>query len=123
MVTAPIVEEDEEPSPSHRQDELELDLAWALRPPSRAAILHRERDDDFTMEETRREIANLQLDMLRMGRNLKVRLVLWADDADTCVPSQNEIRRAVTPLLIDLKEGREVIERRRREIERLRRGY
>lgn len=39
------------------------------------------------------------------------------------VRAQNEIRRAVHPLATELKESREVIERQRREIERLRRGY
>lgn len=57
-------------------------------------------------EEMRREIANLQLDMLRMGRGLK-----------------NEIRAAVGPLVDEIRANREVIARQREEIERLRRGY
>ncbi|EJT45235.1 hypothetical protein A1Q1_06373 [Trichosporon asahii var. asahii CBS 2479] len=57
-------------------------------------------------EEMRREIANLQLDMLRMGRGLK-----------------NEIRAAVSPLVEEIRANREVIAKQREEIERLRRGY
>ena len=36
------------------------------------------------MEEMRREIANLQLDMLRMGRNLKVSPSLDLSGSVTC---------------------------------------
>lgn len=60
----------------------------------------------MAFEEMRREIANLQLDMLRMGRGLK-----------------NEIRAAVGPLVEEIRHNREVIARQREEIERLRRGY
>ncbi|WOO81000.1 uncharacterized protein LOC62_03G004528 [Vanrija pseudolonga] len=57
-------------------------------------------------DEMRREIANLQLDVLRMGRNLK-----------------NEIRSAISPLVDELRASREVIAKQQAEIERLRRGY
>lgn len=57
-------------------------------------------------EEMRREIANLQLDMLRVGRGIK-----------------NEIRAAVGPLVEEIRSNREVIARQQAEIERLRRGY
>lgn len=60
----------------------------------------------LAFEEMRREIANLQLDMLRMGRGLK-----------------NEIRAAVSPLVEEIRANRDVIARQREEIERLRRGY
>lgn len=60
----------------------------------------------MAFEEMRREIANLQLDMLRMGRGLK-----------------NEIRAAVGPLVEEIRQNREVIAKQREEIERLRRGY
>lgn len=60
----------------------------------------------LAFEEMRREIANLQLDMLRMGRGLK-----------------NEIRAAVGPLVEEIRQNREVIAKQREEIERLRRGY
>jgi len=69
-------EEEEERSPSRsrirEQTEDGLDLAWALRPSSRGSQLPPEHATECTMEEMRREIANLQLDILRMGRNLKV---------------------------------------------------
>ncbi|KAK8853384.1 hypothetical protein IAR55_004088 [Kwoniella newhampshirensis] len=111
--TTPIVEEDEEEeetASSHhgREEEPSVDLTWALKPVgergSRGASP--KLSDAEKMEEMRREIGNLQLDMLRMGRSLR-----------------NEIRKAVQPLLEEVKENREVIERQRREIERLRRGY
>lgn len=57
-------------------------------------------------EEMRREIANLQLDMLRVGRGIK-----------------NEIRAAVGPLVEEIRSNREIIARQQAEIERLRRGY
>lgn len=59
-----------------------------------------------TVEELRRDIANLQIDMLRMARGLK-----------------NEIRAAVGPLVDELRANRETIAAQRAEIERLRRGY
>ncbi|WVQ77503.1 hypothetical protein IAR50_007189 [Cryptococcus sp. DSM 104548] len=100
-----------------------VDLAWALqrpRPSSRdqiqaeaaqtkTAVLF---DDEGTMSEKdqiahlRREMAFMHMDMLRMGRDLK-----------------NEIRAAVEPLKEEIQMNRGVIEKQRREIERLRRGY
>lgn len=58
------------------------------------------------VEEMRRDIGNLQLDMLRMGRGIR-----------------NEIRQAMQPVVAELRESRATIEEQRREIERLRRGY
>lgn len=80
--TISTIEEEEQPSSSrvrpraHEEDS--IDLAWALRSPSRSTQIHQDKEHggDFTMEEMRREIANLQLDMLRMGRNLKVGMSL-----------------------------------------------
>ena len=73
---APIVEEEEEfvRAEMERLDP-SIDLNWALRPHSRASLPESIPRDDV-LEEMRREIANLQLDMLRMGRNLKVSLPL-----------------------------------------------
>ena len=65
-----LEEEEEEEDTSPVADD--LDLAWALRPPCEAVQSQQERGESFAMEELRREIGNLQLDMLRMGRNLKV---------------------------------------------------
>lgn len=62
--------------------------------------------DTLALETLRAEIANLQLDMLRMGRSLK-----------------NEIRAAVAPLVDEIKTSRDTIQRQQAEIERLRRGY
>lgn len=60
-------------------------LSWALRAPSSSKPVDRdaraeERDSEWKMDEMRREIGNLQLDMLRMGRNLKVsfQVVDWS---------------------------------------------
>ncbi|CAK9780157.1 hypothetical protein CC85DRAFT_82526 [Cutaneotrichosporon oleaginosum] len=58
------------------------------------------------LEELRREIGDMQMDMLRMGRSLK-----------------NEIRAAVAPLVEELRMSRETIAAQAAEIERLRRGY
>lgn len=58
------------------------------------------------VEALRQEIANLQMDMLRMGRGLK-----------------NEIRAAVSPLVDEIKSSRDTIARQEAEIARLRRGY
>ncbi|GMK56781.1 hypothetical protein CspeluHIS016_0306210 [Cutaneotrichosporon spelunceum] len=58
------------------------------------------------VDDLRREIGNLQLDMLRMGRALK-----------------NEIRAAVAPLVDELRASREMVAAQQAEIERLRRGY
>jgi hypothetical protein len=55
------------------RDEQSLDLDWALR--AREAPVKPEtipRLEASSVEELRREICNLQLDMLRMGRGLKV---------------------------------------------------
>ncbi|WWD19811.1 hypothetical protein CI109_104275 [Kwoniella shandongensis] len=115
--TTPIIEEneDDEEDAVREMDDDEyeqqhsVDLTWALKPSTErgaGAGSPVKLSDAERMEEMRREIGNLQLDMLRMGRSLK-----------------NEIRRAVQPLLEEMRENREVIERQRREIERLRRGY
>ena len=68
---APIIEEEEE-SAQVQSAEGRLHLDWALRPSSRTSYLEEVRGEDFAMEEMRREIGHLQLDMLRMGRGLKV---------------------------------------------------
>ncbi|KAK4689228.1 hypothetical protein P7C73_g889, partial [Tremellales sp. Uapishka_1] len=105
-----IIEEEEGEEAAGGMQTDGIDLGWALQPFGRETLqaLHQASPDEGQrgMEEMRREIANLQLDMLRMGRGLK-----------------NEIRRAVGPLMSELRENKEVIERQRKEIERLRRGY
>nr|XP_018999980.1 uncharacterized protein I203_07509 [Kwoniella mangroviensis CBS 8507]OCF63441.1 hypothetical protein I203_07509 [Kwoniella mangroviensis CBS 8507] len=84
-----------------------IHLDWALYPPRERA---KEREviltDNEMIEELKRELRDLKLDMLRMSRGLR-----------------NEIRQATKPLLKELEENKEVMERQRREIERLRRGY
>ncbi|WWC95179.1 hypothetical protein V866_002033 [Kwoniella sp. B9012] len=84
-----------------------IHLDWALQPPlervkERKVIL----SDNEMIEELSRELRDLKMDMLRMGRGLR-----------------SEIRQATKPLLKELEENKEVMERQRREIERLRRGY
>jgi hypothetical protein len=87
---APIVEEDEDEGEKHEMDETAegdgVHLSWALHPPSTppfptgGATPRCEGQgqrgecgvDWATVDELRREIGNLQLDMLRMGRGLKV---------------------------------------------------
>jgi hypothetical protein len=80
--SVPIMEEEEDVEDA--DDGLDMntdgvDLAWALRP--RASPLARSGEvpipfatEQETLQAMRREIANLQLDMLRMGRGLKVSL-------------------------------------------------
>ncbi|WWD03954.1 hypothetical protein V865_002012 [Kwoniella europaea PYCC6329] len=84
-----------------------IHLDWALQPP-RESVKEREVivTDNEMIEELRRELRDLKMDMLRMGRGLR-----------------NEIRQATKPLLKELEDNKEVMERQRREIERLRRGY
>ncbi|WVQ84732.1 hypothetical protein IAT38_006889 [Cryptococcus sp. DSM 104549] len=102
----------EDAVPEAWHDEPSVDLTWALRPitPHAREVVESVPTQGMSereqLEEMRREMGNLQMDMLRMGRGLK-----------------NEIRKAVQPLLEEVREGREVIEQQRREIERLRRGY
>ncbi|WVQ66683.1 uncharacterized protein L199_004872 [Kwoniella botswanensis] len=84
-----------------------IHLHWALQPP-RESVKEREviLTDNEVIEELRRELRELKLDMLRMSRGLR-----------------NEIRQATKPLWKELEENKEVMERQRKEIERLRRGY
>jgi hypothetical protein len=108
--------------PARIAGEQSLDLGWALQAPP-AAPYHTVQSalEVNTIDELRREISNLQLDMLRMGRGLKVGQHVYeyrggADD-------QNEIRNAIKPLVDELRESRETNERQRLEIEILRRGF
>nr|XP_019043952.1 hypothetical protein I302_07229 [Kwoniella bestiolae CBS 10118]OCF22882.1 hypothetical protein I302_07229 [Kwoniella bestiolae CBS 10118] len=92
----------------YREPSVQLD--WAFQPPiSRSNADSKEEkvmSESEMIEELRRELGNLQMDMLRMGRGLR-----------------NEIRQATRPLIRELEENKEVMERQRREIDRLRRGY
>ncbi|BEI84255.1 hypothetical protein CcaverHIS002_0408590 [Cutaneotrichosporon cavernicola] len=83
-----VKEEDDSSTPSPTSEEWQGGPGWDV------------------VEELRREIGNLQMDMLRMGRGLK-----------------NEIRVAIAPLVDELRASRETIAAQQAEIERLRRGY
>jgi hypothetical protein len=70
-------EEEEEDIPATSRGtqhvaEQSLDLTWALRSSSATQITPQPSLDVNSAEELRREISNLQLDMLRMARGLKV---------------------------------------------------
>jgi hypothetical protein len=70
-------EEEEEDMPATSRGiqhvgEQSLDLTWALRAGPPAQITPQPSLDVTSAEELRREISNLQLDMLRMARGLKV---------------------------------------------------
>jgi len=78
-------EEEEEDIPATSQGiqevgEQSLDLTWALRSSPTTQITPQPSLDVNSAEELRREISNLQLDMLRMARGLKVSL----RGGDTC---------------------------------------
>jgi hypothetical protein len=67
-----IVEEDED-NAGDLDDHGLVDLDWALQSPKMIGpALVTLQGPDWKMDEMRREIGNLQLDMLRMGRNIKV---------------------------------------------------
>ncbi|WRT70045.1 uncharacterized protein IL334_007039 [Kwoniella shivajii] len=105
--TEPICNQEAQ-SGGGENNEPSIHLDWALQPPAMRSAQGNRKEVTASekMEEMRREIGNLQLDMLRMGRDLK-----------------NDIRKAVQPLLAELKSNQEVIAKQKREIERLRRGY
>jgi hypothetical protein len=72
-------EEEEEDAPvaspvTHHVGEQSLDLTWALRTSPATQIIPQPSLEVNSAEELRREISNLQLDMLRMARGLKVSL-------------------------------------------------
>jgi len=72
-------EEEEEDMPATSRGtqhvgEQSLDLTWALRAGPATQIIPQPSLDVNSAEELRREISNLQLDMLRMARGLKVGL-------------------------------------------------
>jgi hypothetical protein len=70
-------EEEETPATSHgtrHVGEQSLDLTWALRSAPATQITPQPSLEVNSAEELRREISNLQLDMLRMARGLKVSL-------------------------------------------------
>jgi len=75
------VEEEDIPAASTQHvGEQSLDLTWALRSSPTTQITPPPSLDVNSAEELRREISNLQLDMLRMARGLKVSLRV----GDTC---------------------------------------
>ncbi|KIR53916.1 hypothetical protein I315_03533 [Cryptococcus gattii Ru294] len=95
---------------SEPQEEPSIDLTWALRPSASHTQLptksiEKEMTDKEKIAELRREIGNLQLDILRMGRTFR-----------------NEIRRAVQPLAEEIRRSKEIIEEQGQEIARLRAG-
>jgi hypothetical protein len=79
MAHLPAIQDEEEeediaaasPVPQH-VGEQSLDLTWALRSSPATQITPQPSLDVNSAEELRREISNLQLDMLRMARGLKV---------------------------------------------------
>ncbi|KIR36578.1 hypothetical protein I352_01534 [Cryptococcus deuterogattii MMRL2647] len=96
--------------PSEPQEEPSIDLTWALRPSvSRTQLptksIEKEMTDKEKIAELRREIGNLQLDILRMGRMFR-----------------NQIRQAVQPLAEEIRRSKEIIEEQGQEIARLRAG-
>ncbi|KIR59559.1 hypothetical protein I314_04548 [Cryptococcus bacillisporus CA1873] len=97
-------------SQSEPQEEPSIDLTWALRPSaSRTQLptksIEKAMTDEEKIAELRREIGNLQLDILRMGRTFR-----------------NEIRQAVQPLAEEIRRSKEIIEEQGQEIARLRAG-
>jgi hypothetical protein len=77
----PILEEESDGDGVAEVDQTVLNLSWALRTP--AAPIQEgwqtqdmDCDAESTIEQMRREIGTLQLDMLRMGRDLRVRHTL-----------------------------------------------
>ncbi|WVW86353.1 hypothetical protein I302_108397 [Kwoniella bestiolae CBS 10118] len=106
--TRETIDQDHQQEEEYREPSVQLD--WAFQPPiSRSNADSKEEkvmSESEMIEELRRELGNLQMDMLRMGRGLR-----------------NEIRQATRPLIRELEENKEVMERQRREIDRLRRGY
>lgn len=77
LTAEPILEEEPTDNSSEEADQTVLNLSWALRPPLASdRSLTRAEEQEFDMgmklEAMRREIGTLQLDMLRMGRDLKV---------------------------------------------------
>ena len=72
----PIIEEEENVLPKQDGrvaiDEDDIDLAWAIAPRNLLGQTQPIKAETDAIEEMRREIGNLQLDMLRMGRRLKV---------------------------------------------------
>ncbi|KAK1922212.1 hypothetical protein DB88DRAFT_547876 [Papiliotrema laurentii] len=93
---------DQEREAQPTTDAGDVTLSWALNPPAVRRV-EGTKDTNEAMDEMRREIGNLQLDLLRMGRSLR-----------------NEIRFAVQPLLEEIRENQQVIAQQRKEIERLR---
>lgn len=72
--SAPLLSE---PQEERYKEEPSIDLTWALRPSALRAQLptmpiEKEITDKEKIAELRREIGNLQLDMLRMGRTFRV---------------------------------------------------
>lgn len=51
----------------------DVTVSWALNPPAVRRV-EETKDTNEAMDEMRREIGNLQLDLLRMGRSLRVSL-------------------------------------------------
>ena len=79
MAHLPAIQDEEEgedtasaPQESHHAGEQSLDLTWALKAGQATRIAPQPALDVNSAEELRREISNLQLDMLRMARGLKV---------------------------------------------------
>lgn len=140
-LTEAIIEEENEGDNTVRVEEesrADEGLDWALKSPvprpTASNLVGGEKVtaevDSEIIESLRRDMWGLQMEMLRMNRNLKVNrrsslslqpigfACRQAADA-----SQSEIRSAVEPLKVELEQNRSVIEAQRREIERLRRGY
>jgi len=79
MAHLPAIQDEEEgedaasaPQECHHAGEQSLDLTWALRAGQATRTAPQPALDVNSAEELRREISNLQLDMLRMARGLKV---------------------------------------------------
>ncbi|ODO03555.1 hypothetical protein L198_02403 [Cryptococcus wingfieldii CBS 7118] len=114
------VEEEEDEEEEEEWQEPGVDLTWALHPPrpssrtqsqtgathTRAVVEEGGMSEKEQIAHLRREMAFMHMDMLRMGRDLR-----------------NEMKAAVDPLKEEIQTSRVVIEKQRREIERLRRGY
>jgi hypothetical protein len=81
MAHLPAIQDEEEeeevpraaPEP-HHAGEQSIDLTWALRAGPTTQSIPQLSLDVNSAEELRREISNLQLDMLRMARGLKASL-------------------------------------------------
>lgn len=79
MAHLPAIQDEEEeedfattPQEPRHSAEQSIDLTWALRGGLPAQRVPQSQLDPNSAEELRREISNLQLDMLRMARGLKV---------------------------------------------------